>query len=902
MSNDYVIGIDLGTRNSCVSIFRNGGLEIISDGYGSNVFPSVVSFYKEVKLVGNSALGVKGFNPLNTIYDVKRLIGRKFSDRSVSKSLGLFNFKIGHDDTKHENIRIILDPDTLSVGAKQVYSPEEITSFILREMRKRAKEYLKTDVTKAVISVPAYFNDAQRQATLDAAHIAGLDVIRMIHEPTAAALTYGIVNKENKKNGINLLVFDFGAGTLDVSVMNINNGTFRVLAISSNVNLGGEDFDHRIVNYIIKQFTRQHHLPHLDNIPPLSMQKLKKAAENAKKMLSISEKAAICVNSFYQEKTLSYTLTRTEFETCCSDILSMCTKYIDEALNMAQLGIQGIDTVLLVGGSTRIPRIQEDIDHYFSHSGPIIIKDINPDTIVSAGCAICGYVLTNKQDPFSSNISFLDITPLSLGVEILEKKMSVIIPRGSFIPISKSAFYSTDTDNQSEVSIKIYEGERSMTKDNFFLGQFDLSGFDSAPRGYPVIKVTFSIDFNGILQVKAWERKSDTESSISISSTWGAKGRMSQEDIEKLIAEAEFREVLDDISAKKVEMMFNISDMCHTVLINIKSRSYRLTKADKEQIKNDIIRVMNWHKTVDIDKTEIDEIKKYADHVSKKYGPLIIRTNENQKKFHSLEDSTGVKIHGDFKRDDAMIHEKVDLDINDYEKNEIKKMEKVIQDLCQNIEEVIRNPVTNLNQEDVDFMSCYIDTVQMWLFSSECYSMMEYQGKIKEINEQTAEIMNKYQSDIFQANNQISSKDELLITCHTLYQSLDSHLFTLSPETIQKLKKEVEDITDWAENHDEGDFRGKIAYLNDICNDVYSTTTTIKQDEIELPDIKIEMVPPTNKIQEDIDILIDAIDINDDELDSDEESDEEESNTELRSMLDDQKMYQQHDPQISRER
>ena len=525
IETDLVIGIDLGTRFSCVSVWRNKRFEIICDQFGNRTIPSIVAFYRSAKLVGYNALAMKEVNPANTIYDIKRIIGRRITDPMIEQIKKLITYELVDDESDHHNIMVQLDQSDVTLSHKKIYRPEEICAQILIEIKRMACTYLGKNITKAVITVPARFNDSQRQATSDAAKIAGLDVLRMINEPTAAALAYGLGSRDwadQNKNGGNVLVYDLGAGTLDISLMNINNGCFRVLAVGGNVHLGGEDIDYLVMNHVIVAFKKQYRLGQF-SISKLSQLKLKNAVETAKKILSTVDKAVICVDNFCDfchGKKLYYVLTREIFETICNEFFIMCIKPLNDVLASCQITKDNIDQVILVGGSTRIPKIQKLILDYFS--GTRIKKltmSLNPDEVVSAGASIYGYIMANNQDPFSKNLVLFDITPLGLGVETLQKQMTTIIPRNTTIPTKRTKIFSTDTDEQDNVQIKIFEGERKLTKYNFHLGTFDLSGFEKGPRGYPTIKITFSIDINGILHVTAHEKRSSIENSIQITST-----------------------------------------------------------------------------------------------------------------------------------------------------------------------------------------------------------------------------------------------------------------------------------------------------------------------------------------------------------------------------------------------
>src|SRR5579872_410012 len=544
IDTEDVIGIDLGTRFSCVSVWRNKKCEIICDQFGNRTIPSVVSFYRSAKLVGYNALSMKDVNPANTIYDIKRIIGRKFTDPILEQVKKIISYDVIDDESKHHNILVKLDSNDGTMTRKKEYRPEEICGYILIEIKNMAEAYLKKKVLKVVITVPAYFNDSQRQATLDAAKIAGLEVLKIINEPTAAALVYGLgkrFNNENQRGG-NVIVYDFGAGTLDISLMNICNGSFKTLSYGANMHLGGEDIDYLMMDHVIRDFRMKHQLKEF-SISKLAQVKLKNCAENAKKILSMCDKAVVCVDDFFNGLKLYYVFTREVFEMICNKFFVMCIKPLSDALESAGLQKNDIDEVILVGGSTRIPKVQKLILEFFKETKITkLICSLNPDEVVSTGAAIYGYLMTHQDDPFTENLVLLDITPLSLGVETLQKQMTIVIPRNTVIPTRKSKTFSTDTDDQSSVDIKVFEGERKQTKNNFHIGTFELSGFERGPRGFPTIKIVFHIDLNGILHVTATEKKSGVENSIIINSTWSAKGRLSKSDIDTIISEAKTNE------------------------------------------------------------------------------------------------------------------------------------------------------------------------------------------------------------------------------------------------------------------------------------------------------------------------------------------------------------------------
>ena len=822
------IGIDLGTRYSCVSIWKNKRFEIISDQFGNRTIPSIVAFYKSAKLVGYNALSMKEVNPGNTIYDIKRIIGRRMDDPCIEQIKKLISYEIIDDESSYHNIMVQLDKKDTTITHKIIYRPEEICAYILIEIKKMACNYLHKNIKKAVITVPAYFNDAQRQATLDAAKIAGLDVLKIFNEPTAAALAYGLGSKQwKKKSGGNVIIYDLGAGTLDVSLMNISNGIFRTLAVGANTHLGGEDIDYLIMNHVLLEFQKQNRIKDL-KISKLAQLKLKNSVENAKKILSTVEKAVVCVDDFYNGKKLYQIITRDFFEIVCNELFIMCMKPLIDVLDSAGLTNDDIDDVILVGGSTRIPKIQKLILDFFKNTNiKNLTTSLNPDEVVSAGASIYGYIMTHKDDPFSENLVLLDITPLSLGIETLQKQMTVVIPRNTVIPTKKTKIFSTDTDYQDTVSIKIFEGERKLTKNNFHVGTFDLCGFEKGPRGYPTIKITFHIDINGILHVTAHEKHSDVQNSIKITSTWGAKGRLSKAELDHIILEAEKNEQVDNIYSLKIGLAHKINSICNAILINLKDDAFSLTKTDKKKIRTDVKNNLEWLKNKELFDLPVDELEKREERLSKMYTPLIAQINKKNNCFNDANIVTNAsEIHGD---DEETIqqYEKIQIpnDPFEYEKEEIKALKKTISDLGKNILSVINNPISNFTEEDIVNVTDYIESVQIWLYTTIASTTIEFVAKINEINKFTENVMKKYEDKkIFDKNDNFTLRDELQLTCLTLNTSIKSNYFSLKDKDTNKLTKIINKTMIWLlthQNENQNIYREKIDEISELCNDIY---------------------------------------------------------------------------------
>ncbi len=793
--NEIVIGIDLGTTNSCCSIWRNKKLEIICDSENNKVIPSKIYLDSDKSLVGNEITSIEDLNPIYLYNDVKRLIGRKYTDPYVQDFKSFLSYQIINDE----------DDNILIPTFNRFRSPEELSSYILSKIKTITNVYLERENSNinAVITIPAYFNDAQRNATNNAAKIAGINCIRMINEPTAAALAYGILGNKNDEER-NIIVYDLGGGTLDVSLLNIDEGVFEVQATTGDSYLGGEDFTQAIYKYCIQEFKKKNNIEDQQKIK-IHQQKLKKLkilCEEAKIALSSIDSTKIHIERFWGMVDLEFVITQNKFQEICQPLLVRALEPVQQIMEISEHGLskEDITDVLLVGGSTRIPVIQFMLHNFFNIK-PTFSN--NPDYIVASGAAIQGYLLSHNDNPFNNDIVLVDVIPLSLGIATSNGVYTPVIERNSTIPIKKTQKFTTDTDNETEIEIKVYEGERKLVKDNNLLAKFLLKDIEKAKKGIPVIEITFTVDVNGIINVTAKDVRSNSKKEITIIND---KNKLTKNQIKQLVEEAEKLQKEDYEKKVNIEKKNELKEICLIITQNLDRDEIKIPNKEKEIIFQEIEGIIK-----NISELNNQHLLKKISILKKKYATLILDTNNEINNLESYQE-TNISFSNLNEDNDSSFYPEAKILNND---NDSVELNEEMDRLMAYINKLWKGMNQDKDKEFVD----YLQKVIMWVNMTTDLTKLDIESKFKEV-----EI--NYQKYKTSSNFNNNYKIELEQLCSLLLNEISTKQLPLTNHFSDLLKNIIkQDILPWLTktnlSDDDKQILQKIEFLNLKCQEFY---------------------------------------------------------------------------------